>query len=107
MVKEGDAALKLAGRDACHICAVVQILDANYVVIDGNVRKRKCNVKHLEFLGKNISIKKDAAKSEVLDGLKKLGLKFKEIKKSEKREKKVQTKTRLTKTKEKTEGKNK
>jgi len=102
MVKLGDVAVKLAGRDAGELCAVVDVIDSNYVLIEGNTRRRKCNLFHLEFLGKNYSIKKNANREEVLDALKKLGFKFKEMKKGEKKEKKVQEKSRLNKMKSKT-----
>ncbi len=66
--------MKLAGRDAGKVCVVVDQLDKHFVLIDGNVRRRKCNMLHLEPLPDTIKIKKNAAHSEVADEFKKLKL---------------------------------
>lgn len=65
--------MKLAGRDAGKLGAVVDISDNNYVIIDGFVRRRKCNVRHLEFLDAEIKIKKNAATEDVVNAMKSLG----------------------------------
>ena len=88
MVSIGDVAVKIAGRDAGQACAVVEIVDTRYVIVDGNTRRKKCNVMHLEFLGKQANIKKNATREEVLKSLKELGLKIKEVKKGKVRESK-------------------
>jgi len=98
-MKTGDIILKISGRDAGNIGTITEVLDNNYVVIDGNTRKRKCNIKHLEFLGKNIPVRKDTDRNNILDLIKKAGFQFKEIKKGNKREKKIQEKTNLKKIK--------
>ena len=56
--------MKIAGRDARGKCVVVDVLDTNYVLIDGQVRRRKCNVDHLEPLGEKIELKKNAGHEE-------------------------------------------
>ncbi len=89
MVNVGSVALKLAGRDAGEICAVLNVLDSNYVLVEGNVRRRKCNIKHLEFVGKEVKVDKNSLREDVLNALKSAGFKFREIKKTIKREKKV------------------
>lgn len=70
----GRLCIKLAGRDAGRVCAVVDHLDGNYVIIDGNVRRRKCNLLHLEPLDELIKIKKGASHSDVAAEFKKLKL---------------------------------
>lgn len=96
MVKVGDVALKTAGRDAGNLCVLVDILDEKYAVVDGNVRRRKCNMKHLVFLGKDVSLGKNSTRQDILNALKKSGFKFEEIKKGAKREKKTQESTKTT-----------
>ncbi len=69
----GRVCVKLAGRDAGKKCVVVDILEGNYVLIDGATRRRKCNILHLEPLNEVINIKKGASHSEVEKEFKKLG----------------------------------
>ena len=71
----GRICVKLNGREAGRTCAIVNQLDNNFVLIDGNVKRRKCNIDHLEFTDKVISLKKDASTSEVLEAMKKAGVK--------------------------------
>lgn len=65
MFEVGRVCIKLAGRDAGNTCIVVDIVDDNYVLIDGNVRRRKCNITHLKPLSDTIKIKKGATTSDV------------------------------------------
>ena len=64
-MKPGDVCLKIAGRDSNKLCIVTKLIDANYVEIDGQTRRKKCNVKHLEFTGKTLDIKEGASRSDV------------------------------------------
>ncbi|MAG45353.1 MAG: 50S ribosomal protein L14e [Nanoarchaeota archaeon] len=84
MVEVGQLAIKIAGRDSGNFCAVVEIVDDAFVLIDGNVRKKKCNIKHLEFLDKKLDIKKGASSEAVKKELEKLGIKI--LKTGKKRE---------------------
>ncbi|MEK6856631.1 MAG: 50S ribosomal protein L14e [Nanoarchaeota archaeon] len=77
MVEPGQIAMKLAGRDSGNICVIIEVIDPNYVLIDGNVRRKKCNIKHLEFLDKVIKIKKNTSTEEIKKELEKLGIKIK------------------------------
>ncbi len=57
----GRVCIKIAGREAGKHCAVLEVVDSNYVVVEGpEVRKRKINVAHLEPLSDKIDAKKDA-----------------------------------------------
>lgn len=59
--EQGRVCVKIAGREAGKYCAVLEVVDANYVVVEGpQVRKRKTNVAHLEPLSDRIDAKKDA-----------------------------------------------
>lgn len=87
MIELGRLCLKIAGRDAGKHCIVVDLLDNNLVLIDGETRRRKCNIKHLEPLDKVIKIKKKSSHDEVKAEFKKLGLKVLETKPKPKKEK--------------------
>ena len=72
MIDIGRICVKIAGRDAGLRCVVVEILDNNYVLIDGETRRRKCNIVHLEPLDKSVDLKKGASHADVakaVDGL--------------------------------------
>ena len=77
MVEIGQLAVKIAGRDSGNICIIVEVIDPTYVLIDGNVRRKKCNIKHLEFMDKVIKIKKNVSTEEIKKELEKLGIKIK------------------------------
>ena len=68
----------------------MEVLDKRNVLIDGETRRRKCNLNHLEPLDKIAKIKKSASHYVVLEALKKLGIKVKE-KKPVKRKKKAES----------------
>lgn len=70
----GQLCIKIAGRDAGKKCVVVEILDNNFVLIDGETRRRKCNLSHLEPLEQSVKIKKGASHEEVSKVLEALGI---------------------------------
>jgi large subunit ribosomal protein L14e len=86
MIEIGRICIKTAGRDSRHKCVVVDIVDDNFVLIDGDVRRKKCNIKHLEPLDKVIKIRKGASHDVVVKGFKELGIEIKEKKSKEKKE---------------------
>jgi len=90
MFEIGRLCLKIAGRDAGLKCVVIDKLDDNYVLIDGQTRRRKCNIKHLEPLDKVLKVKKGLGHDDVLKELKKQGI---EVKEKVKRSKKAAPKT--------------
>lgn len=90
MITVGRLCMKIAGRDAGKYCLIVEVLDKRNVLIDGETRRRKCNLNHLEPLDKIAKIKKSASHYVVLEALKKLGIKVKE-KKPVKRKKKAES----------------
>ena len=108
MIEVGRLIAKLAGRDAGLKGIVVEILENNYVLIDGQVRRRKCNIMHLEPLDKVLKIPKKATHEEIVEALKKEGIEVKAKKKKEaekgerprkhrKAKKKVEEKTEIKK----------
>ena len=109
----GRVCLKTAGRDAGRKCVVVETLENFYVLVDGNVRRKKVNIKHLEPLAEIVELKNKASHDEVKVAFEKLGLSVwdtkakkvatrpkkqkkkrvkEEIKKKSKKEKKVDSK---------------
>jgi len=94
MIEVGRLCIKLAGRDAGLKCAVVEVLDKNFVMIDGEARRRKCNIIHLEPLDEVVKIKAKASHADVVSEFKKLGIEIREKKpkKAEKRPRKTRKK---------------
>lgn len=76
----GRIVIKTKGRDANKPAVVIDVLDNNYVLIDGFTRKRKCSIAHLEPLDKTIKIKKNEKTETIKELLKKEGFKIKEKK---------------------------
>jgi len=86
MIEIGRICVKICGRDGGGECVVVDILKDNYVLIDGNVRRRKCNILHLEPTSKKMDIKKGASHEDVKKEFAKLKIAVWETKKKEKTE---------------------
>ena len=70
----GRICVKIAGRDAGRKCVVVENVDDKFVMIDGNVRRKKVNIKHLEPLAETVEIKDKASHEDVKAAFDKLGL---------------------------------
>ena len=71
----GRVCVKTTGREAGKYCVVVEIIDKNYILIDGlNVRRRRANYKHLEPITEMIDIKKGASHSDIEAAIKKANL---------------------------------
>jgi len=63
------------GRDAGHYCVIVDIIDKNYLLIDGlNLRRRRVNYKHIEPIADVLEIKKGASHEQVEAAIKKAKL---------------------------------
>lgn len=80
----GQVCVKIAGRDAGLECVIIDVLDGNIVLVDGNTRRRKCNIKHLEPLDKVLDLNKNASHEEVVNAMKEAGLRVVEVKKGSK-----------------------
>ena len=72
MIEVGRVCLKIAGRDAGLRCVVVEVLDKNFVMIDGQTRRRKCNVIHLHPLDETVKVKAKASHEDVVKAFKEL-----------------------------------
>ena len=71
MMDIGRLCIKIAGRNAGKYCVIVDKVDDNFVLIDGNVKRKKCNINHLEPLDKVLEIKKGASTASVHEAMKK------------------------------------
>ena len=75
MIEVGRLCIKTAGRDAGQKCVVVELIDTMFVMIDGETRRRKCNILHLEPTKQVVELKKGASHSDVEKALDKIGVK--------------------------------
>ncbi len=72
MIEIGRLCVKIAGRDSRRKCVIVDVIDNNFVLVDGDVRRRKCNIDHLELLDEVIEIAKKASHEDIISAFKKL-----------------------------------
>ena len=88
MFEVGRIVIKIAGRDAGNTALVIEEIDKNHVLIDGNVRRRKCNISHLEPKNEILKIKKGAKTEDVHKIMSAAGIEVliqKKVKRSEKK----------------------
>ena len=75
MFSVGQVVVKIAGRDAGRAAVITEVINDRYVMIIGDTRKRKCNIKHLELIAQKISLPKNASDvASILGELQKLQL---------------------------------
>lgn len=65
----GRVCMKIAGRDANKHCVVIKKIDSNFVEIDGQTRRRKVNITHLEPLDIKVDVKENADNKVVAKAL--------------------------------------
>ena len=75
MMEVGRVCIKTAGREAGKVCVVVKAPDGGFVTVTGpksltSVKRRRCNIEHLEPLEHKLDIKSDASDTEVEQALK-------------------------------------
>jgi large subunit ribosomal protein L14e len=58
LLEVGRLVVKTAGRDAMEYGVIVEKIDDNYFLVDGNTRRKNVNKSHLEPVGKVLDIKK-------------------------------------------------
>jgi len=79
MIESGRICLKLAGREAGKYCVIVERIDENFVLITGpksitRVKRRKCNIDHLEPTEEKFDINPKADDSQIEELWKKSNL---------------------------------
>ena len=70
----GRVVVKLSGKEAGRYGVIVDQINDNFVLIDGNLKRRKSNLMHLELTDKILDIKKGASTSEVREAMNKAKL---------------------------------
>jgi large subunit ribosomal protein L14e len=66
-IEVGSICVKRKGREAGRKAVVIDVLENQFVLIDGvNVKRRKCNARHLVPLGEKAALKKGASHADVL-----------------------------------------
>lgn len=74
VIEVGRVCVKLAGHEAGKRCVVVDVLDNVFVVVSGpGVKRRRCNIAHLEPLQQKVDVAKGASDEEVKLALEALG----------------------------------
>ena len=59
-IEVGRVCVKTAGREAGNKCAIVEIIDNNFVEVVGvGVKNRRCNINHLEPLDEKVEVTSD------------------------------------------------
>ena len=98
----GQLCVKTTGREGGKICVVVDKIEDAFVLIDGQVKRRRCNIFHLKTIDNKINIKKNESTENIKKEFKKLGYEIKEKKKvmEKPKEEKVQPKVKEKKVKE-------
>ena len=98
MLEIGRLCIKIAGKDAGKLVVIVDNIDSSFVLIDGPIKRKRCNILHLEPTKQVIKIKKNASHVEVVKEFKKLKIEIKTTKpKTKKSEKPVKQKKKKTK----------
>ena len=78
-IEIGTLCMKIVGREGGRIGTVVKKLDKSFVLFTGpklvtGIKRRKCNIEHLEPLNVKLDIKEDATDEEIIEAYKKSGV---------------------------------
>lgn len=79
----GKVCIKTCGRESRRKCVVVDVIDEHFVLVDGNVKRRRCNIAHLEITGSSLKISKGASTEQVRKAMKDAGMELTEPRKHE------------------------
>jgi large subunit ribosomal protein L14e len=77
-IEIGRLCVKQAGRECCHKCVIIDVMDKSFVLITGpkkltGVKRRRVNINHLMPLEEKIDIKRGASDDEVAQALEEQG----------------------------------
>ncbi len=72
----GTVCMKVAGRESGGICTVIKPVDKTFVMVTGpklvtGIKRRRCNIEHLEPTEIKLDIKEDAVDEEIIEAYKK------------------------------------
>ncbi len=73
-IEVGRLCVKQAGRECCHKCVVIDVMDKSFVLVTGpkkltGVKRRRVNINHIMPLEEKIEIKRAASDDEVAQAL--------------------------------------
>jgi len=73
-IEVGRLCVKQAGRECCHKCVVIDVMDKSFVLVTGpkkltGVKRRRVNINHIMPLEDKIEIKRAASDDEVAQAL--------------------------------------
>lgn len=79
-IQIGRIIVKTNGRETGKKGVIIDVINQNYVLVAGpksltGVRRRKCNVRHIEPTDKVLSLKRDASDEDVLAAVEEADLK--------------------------------
>ncbi len=79
MIEIGRVCTKIQGNESGRKCIVVDQIDKNFVLVTGpekisGVKRRRCNVAHLEPSDSKIDVRRRAEDEEIIKILEKSGL---------------------------------
>ncbi len=75
----GRICVKMVGREVGKKCVIVDRVDKNFVLVAGSkVKRRRCNVKHLELTDTVLDIKQGVSDAELKKALKKAKISLEE-----------------------------
>ena len=80
VIQIGRIIVKTNGREAGKKGVIIDVINPNYVLVAGpkpltGVRRRKCNIRHIEPTDKVLSLKRDASDEDVLAAVEEADLK--------------------------------
>nr|MBD3197654.1 50S ribosomal protein L14e [Candidatus Lokiarchaeota archaeon]MBD3202048.1 50S ribosomal protein L14e [Candidatus Lokiarchaeota archaeon] len=71
----GRVCVKTMGREAARHCVIVDVIDKNYLLIDGlTIKRRRVNYKHIIPIDEVVNIKKGASHDKVVAAIEDAGL---------------------------------
>ena len=76
----GQVCIKIAGRDAGKKCVIVQKVDEQTVLVDGQTRRRNCNLRHLEPTSESVTLKDGADHEAVKKALEAINVQVRDTK---------------------------
>lgn len=73
-IEVGRLCVKQAGRECCHKCVVIDVMDKSFVLVTGpkkvtGVKRRRVNINHIMPLEDKIEIKRAASDDDVAQAL--------------------------------------
>ena len=89
MLSPGRVCRKTSGAEKGNICAILENIDDKFVIVDGDVKRRKCNIRHLEPLNQVINLDNTMSTEDVKKELSALGYEIHEKRKKAKENKEI------------------